>query len=335
MDIDFVVAWVDSNDPEWQKEYAKYRHEEHKEDKARYRNWDFFKYWFRAVERYAPWVNKIYLVTNGKNPDWINPNHPKLVLVNHKEFIPHEFLPTFNANTIELNVHRIKGLSEHFVYFNDDFYLNAPVTPDYYFKEGLPCDNNREKLINIPRYDPLDRFSIQIIKYCDIAVLNHHFSRRMVVNEAKRNWYGTHLGLKGIVESLIISRGGKFVGFKTRHYEQPFLKSAYEDAWAKEEKMLRASCTQFRQDTNLNDYFIRYWQFATNRFYPVILNSGKHHGATEYALPFIIEALKDSNVKSLCINDSPKCVDETFEKVRKKLDDALREKFPQKSQFEL
>ena len=335
MDIDFVVAWVDSNDPEWQKEYAKYRHEEHKEDKARFRNWDFFKYWFRAVERYAPWVNKVYLVTNGKNPDWINPHHPKLVLVNHKDFIPNEFLPTFNANTIELNIHRIKGLSEHFVYFNDDFYLNAPITPEYYFKDGLPCDNNREKLITIPKYDPLDRFSIQIIKYCDIAVLNYHFNRKNVIKGARGKWFGCHLGLIGVFQSLIITRRGKFTGFKDRHYEQPFLKSAYKDAWAKEEKMLRASCTQFRQDTNLNDYFIRYWQFATNTFVPVKLKTGQYTSATKSNLKHIYAALENPNVKSLCINDSPKCVDETFEMVREKLDNAFKNKFPQKSNFEL
>ena len=79
--IDFVVTWVDSNDPQWKAEYAKYKNIDVKEEKARFRDWDLFKYWFRAIEKNAPWVNKVYLVTNGKNPDWINPNHPKLVLV--------------------------------------------------------------------------------------------------------------------------------------------------------------------------------------------------------------------------------------------------------------
>ena len=74
MDIDFVVPWVDSTDPEWIAEYRKYRKEEHLEDKARFRNWDIFHYWFRAVENYAPWVHKVFLVTNGKFPDWFNPD---------------------------------------------------------------------------------------------------------------------------------------------------------------------------------------------------------------------------------------------------------------------
>ena len=151
MKIDFVVTWLDSNDPIWQSDFQKYKGiiSVGDQSNARYRDWDLFRYWFRAVERYAPWVNHIYLVTNGKFPDWINPNHPKLVLVNHSDYIPAFFLPTFNSHTIELNMGKIQGLSEHFVYFNDDFFLNSEVTPDYYFKEGLPCDENAETVFNV------------------------------------------------------------------------------------------------------------------------------------------------------------------------------------------
>ena len=110
MKIDFIVTWVDSNDPEWIKSYNYYRPEKPITDSARFRNWDIFRYWFRAVERYAPWVNKVFLVTNGRFPDWINPECKKLVLVKHSDYIPKKYLPTFNSNTIELNFGRIKEL---------------------------------------------------------------------------------------------------------------------------------------------------------------------------------------------------------------------------------
>ena len=77
--IDFVVPWVDSNDPEWIALYNHYRPEKPIKDNSRFRDWDIFRYWFRAVERYAPWVNKVFLITNGKFPDWINPDCTKLV----------------------------------------------------------------------------------------------------------------------------------------------------------------------------------------------------------------------------------------------------------------
>ena len=71
--IDFVVTWLDSTDPEWQKEYAHYSPNSKGDiSLARFRDMKIFHYWFRAVETYAPWVNKIFLVTNGKFPDWIN-----------------------------------------------------------------------------------------------------------------------------------------------------------------------------------------------------------------------------------------------------------------------
>ena len=127
--IDFVVPWVDSSDPAWIEQYNHYRPEKPITDRGRFRNWDIFRYWFRAVEQYAPWVNKVYLVTNGTFPEWVNAECPKLVLVRHEDYIPEKFLPTFSSHTIELNMDKIPGLSEHFVYFNDDMYINAPPLP--------------------------------------------------------------------------------------------------------------------------------------------------------------------------------------------------------------
>jgi hypothetical protein len=106
----------------------------------RYRDMRILKYWFRAVEKYAPWVNRIHFVTWGHLPDWLNTQHPKLHIVSHKDYIPEEYLPTFSSHPIELNFHRIPGLSEHFVYFNDDTFLNSTITPDFFFRKGKPCD---------------------------------------------------------------------------------------------------------------------------------------------------------------------------------------------------
>ena len=100
--IDFVVTWLDSSDPEWQKSFEQYSpHAKGDKNAARFRNLNCFRYWFRAVETYAPWVRKIFLITNGTFPDWINKNHPKLVLVKHEDFMPKECLPTFNSCAID------------------------------------------------------------------------------------------------------------------------------------------------------------------------------------------------------------------------------------------
>ena len=114
MDIDFVIPWVDGTDSQWSQKCSRFLPENSALEECRYRDWGLLKYWFRAVECYAPWVRKIHFVTDGQIPDWLNTEHPKLHVVNHGDYIPKEYLPTFSSHTIELNLHRIAGLSEHF-----------------------------------------------------------------------------------------------------------------------------------------------------------------------------------------------------------------------------
>ena len=103
--IDFVVIWVDGNDPQWRQEKNRFSPDEAKFNinDVRYRDWDILHYWFRAVEKYAPWVRKVHFVTCGHVPQWLNLEHPKLHFVKHSDYIDAEFLPTFSANPIELN----------------------------------------------------------------------------------------------------------------------------------------------------------------------------------------------------------------------------------------
>ena len=271
--IDFVVTWLDSTDPEWQESYLKYRPDSKgfKKD-ARFRNMDIFRYWFRAVEMYAPWVNKVYLVTNGKFPEWINKDNPKLVLVKHEDYMPKECLPTFNSCAIELHMHKIKGLSEHFVYFNDDMYLNAPITPEHYFKDGLPCDLNKETCFNVPIYTKEDRYGIYMQMLADIGIINSFFNRRETVKQSPSRWFGRHLGLRGNVMSFLLFHRRLFSGFSNFHIEQAYLKSVFNEVWEAAPEFMSASCTRFREDVTANPYIFRYWQFAKNLFYPLKRN---------------------------------------------------------------
>ena len=122
--IDFVIMWVDGSDPKWLQEKNKYSTNKIDVDDAinRYRDMGTLKYWFRSVEKYTPWVNKIHFITCGHLPDWLNTNNPKLNIVKHEDYIPKEYLPTFSANPIELNLHRINELEEKFVLFNDEIF---------------------------------------------------------------------------------------------------------------------------------------------------------------------------------------------------------------------
>lgn len=140
--VDFVIPWVDGADVTWYEKKLKYSGKlSGDENINRYRDWGTLKYWFRGVEKYAPWVNKVYLITDNQTPEWIDLQCSKLQLINHSDFIPSKNLPTFSSHPIELNMHRISALSEHFVYFNDDCFLTKPVEKSLFFKNDVPCDS--------------------------------------------------------------------------------------------------------------------------------------------------------------------------------------------------
>lgn len=336
MDIDFVVTWLDPNDPEWQKQYAIYSPSTkgHAEN-ARFRDMGLFRYWFRAVETYAPWVNKVFLITNGKFPDWINKDNPKLVLVKHEDYIPKEFLPTFNSCTIELHMHRIKGLSEHFVYFNDDIFLNTPIKKEYYFKKGLPCDINKETIYNVPIYTPKDKFGIHLSMLADIGIINGHFRRWNTVRESPKRWFGPHLGIRGLIVSLVLMRQRLFVGFSNLHTEQAYLKSVFAEVWEKEPNFMNDSCTRFREEVIANPYIFRYWQFAKNLFYPMNRKRVFLFLTEKSVAKNLKKVLNNKGIVSICLNDSEECSNEEYRTIYEDLQQVLIDKYPRKSSFEI
>lgn len=332
--IDFVVPWVDCNDPEWIASYNRYRPEKPLSDKGRFRNWGLFRYWFRAVERYAPWVNKVYLITNGKFPEWINEECDRLVLVKHTDYIPSKYLPTFNSITIELNLGRLKGLSEHFVYFNDDIFINAPVSPEHYFREGLPCDYNFETIYRNPQYTKENKFGVDIDVFCDVAVLNRYFNRKETVRQAWKKWYGPHLWGKPLLFSLLLLGRSKFENFVLFHFEQPMLKSVFQEIWEKEEYFLNESCSKFRNATTVNQYLIRYWQFATNRFFPVRRQGLLCFQYSDAILRDIEKAVLEERYPTICINDTPNCSEDEYLAAANSVRSTFEKKFPTPSIFE-
>lgn len=339
MNIDFVVMWVDGNDLSWQDRMLSYKGTSEQSNPTRFRDWNIFKYWFRSIERFAPWVHRVFLITDNQIPSWININHSKLKIIDHKDFIPAEYLPTFNSHTIELNIHRIEGLSEHFVVFNDDTFINAPITPEYYFKNGLPCDAPFEHIFTPRCYFPeVDMWGINIIEFCDTQVVNAHFNRKEVTKANPKGWYGSYLGWKYRLQAYLIRLFGRteFQHFYSPHNERPFLKSIFEKAWKEEDRMLCNSCTRFRENVSLNLYFMRYWQLASNKFYPEnsILQKQVVQLATS-SLSLLESKLNDTNIKSLCVNDSSLCDYEDYMQAKPLVRNLFEKKLPHKSSFEL
>ncbi|OKI00876.1 glycosyl transferase family 1 [Streptomyces sp. CB02923] len=146
--IDVVYTWVDDTDPRWRerRDTAKRAAGIDTDGGAnsgdvRFRNRDELRYSLRSLAMYAPWVRNVYLVTDDQTPSWLNTEHPGIKVVSHREiFADPEQLPTFNSHAIESQLHRIEGLSEHFLYFNDDVFLGQPLTPRSFFhSNGMAC----------------------------------------------------------------------------------------------------------------------------------------------------------------------------------------------------
>ncbi|XP_055624663.1 N-acetylglucosamine-1-phosphotransferase subunits alpha/beta [Toxorhynchites rutilus septentrionalis] len=126
--LDVVYTWVNGSDQLFLERLKLYSDSR---DKARYDDKNELKYSLRSLEKYAPWVRKVYIVTNGQIPFWLNLDCPKIQLIQHSDIADEEaILPTFSSTAIETFIHRIPGLSKNFLYLNDDIFLGAPLYPD-------------------------------------------------------------------------------------------------------------------------------------------------------------------------------------------------------------
>jgi hypothetical protein len=143
--IDLVYLWVDGSDPEWLQQKQRALAESGREysaqavAKGRFVQCDELKYSLRSVEKYAPWVDRIFILTADQRPEWLNMEHPKIRLISHRDFIPAEYLPTFNSSAIEMCISEIEELGERFILANDDMFLLRPVDPSFFYtSKGLP-----------------------------------------------------------------------------------------------------------------------------------------------------------------------------------------------------
>lgn len=286
MDIDFVIAWVDGADPDWQA--ARSAFSAPSADAAgdhRYRDHGLLRYWFRAVERFAPWVRTIHFITWGHVPDYLRTDAPKLHIVHHGDFIPEGYLPTFSSHVIEANLHRIPGLAEHFVYFNDDMFLLRPVGPEDFFREGLPCTCGCE----VPWV-----FAGEVGIWAHAAanglgVINRRFPKREAVGRSGRQFRSARRWQDRVrtlaVEALFPDW---FTGFRNLHGPAPLRKQTFREVWAAEPELLDRTCRhRFRSPEDVNQWVFLWWQVASGCFC--------HRDMDNFVI-----SVSDENTESIC-----------------------------------
>lgn len=328
--IDFVITWVDNTDVKWQKSKEEYNPTNKKDESnsmIRYRDWGTLKYWFRAIERNANWVNKIYFVTCGQVPSWLNVDNPKLVLINHEDYIPKEFLPTFNSNVIELFFNRIPNLSEKFVYFNDDVFVLNPIDESYFFESNLPKDALVFNAVSVNSKNSIIEHTV----LNNLEILSNYFDKKSIIKNNKRKVYNIKYG-KDLIKSILLSPWKYFTGIENYHTAMPYLKSTWDMLWSKEENTLQMiGENKFRTKYDINHWIFKYWQLFEGKFIPTSNKKNVYYDLKNDNKEFFNQ-IENGKINIACINDSNPELD--FENVKKELIEEFKDMFPQKSSFE-
>ncbi len=308
IDIDLVFLWVDGNDPKWIARRDACIGKTTSADnncKGRYADNDELKYSLRSVEKYAPWIRRIFIVTDNQVPEWLDTSNPKIQIVDHTEILPPESLPCFNSRIIEHHLHKIPGLAEHFLYANDDMLINRPVTPATFFAEdGLP--------------------KVMLIKK-RFAKLAFWYKKNV-----KRQLLTTKVQAQHNAAMLVEKKYGKYYGHKSHHNIDAYLKSNHlytRELFA--EEIGRTLGNHTRSTDDVQRIIYTYVALAEKRAHiEFVPNSVSFRLAIHKAQ--LYEDFKKYNPVLFCVNDSQFATDND----RQRSTVFLSQLFPDKSAFE-
>lgn len=330
--IDIVIPWVDGSDPDWQNKKNQYSPTEASDFDSninyRFESWDNLNYLLRAIEKFMPWFNRIFLITDHQIPGFLNESNDRLIVVDHTDYIPQKYLPTFNTNTIEMNIWRIKKLSENFIYFNDDIFPLMPIDQSYYFKDNIVCDEAIESIIfPSKRASYMGRY--QLIN--NMKIINRHFEKRKVQAKDPEKWFNKCYG-KLEERNEWMKPWYDFAGFRNPHMPNAFKKSIIKKIWELEYDVLdKASRNKFRAYNDITQYVIRYWQLCTGEFNPR-LTQGKAYTVTIDNYKEVADVIRNQSEQMISIDEV--CSENEFDIIKNEINSAFKEILPEKSSFE-
>lgn len=243
-----------------------------------------------------PFIDRIHLVVARESqvPEWVNRDTVDVVL--HSQIMPADKLPTFNSSMIEMFLHRIPGLTERFLYFNDDMYTLRPCSEEDFFPGGRPAMG----------------FSHNFFYFGDFRYLVHHS------DSLAREALGMH---------------PTFRYMRPQHTASPMLKSQCDELFARVAPEIMDSLSPLRTRANYNQYlFLNYMYYkgiAVNRRL-----SNRHFSLAAHSIDSICAFVRKPSAKMACINDVH-MTEERFLACREKLLAAFQDALPQKCRFEL
>jgi hypothetical protein len=308
-EVDLVYLWVDGSDMEWQQKKQAYSDTPVDNTEincaGRYISNDELKYSLRSVEKHAPWIRKIFIVTDNQQPSWLNTANPKIQVVDHKEIFPPECLPNFNSSVIEYYLYKIPGLAEHFLLANDDMFFNADLKPEYFFAEdGYPIIHLKRKIFGKWHYR---------INYFTGKKLGQYY--QMIVDAA----------------ALADKKFGKYYTGVPHHNIDAYKKSDYrmavEEVFKNEAEKSRMN--RIRTYGDLHRSAFSYYALAIGHGHLKYVGRKQSSRILVHRHDFR-KYIERYHPLLFCLNDSQRVTDEH----RKKVKPFLEEMFPEKSSFE-
>ncbi len=275
MGIDYVVPMVFHEDTAWQasfNEVGRRFEEDNPYEFVRYRSWDTERLLIQCVKKFMPFVRDIIVILamETQKQDWMDEEGVRVVY--HKDFIPKEFLPTFNSRIIEMFLYRIPGLSDRFIYGNDDMCPVSMMEETDFFEGMVPC---------------------------------LHYNEKPFPEEPNAFHYAARNGLNFIAQEF-----GKHytdTWLKGGHSLTPMLKSTWEYLWKRDYFKMKRTITPFREIKNYNQWLCPWWHYLSGNY--VDHTPRRKYVSVRKSVDEVYAALLDENVQVVCVNDN-ECEDD-------------------------
>ena len=335
--IDIVLTWVDGEDSQWLEQRAAASGKTSAATSilnhaSRYREIGLLRYVLRSINTYAPWVRNIFLVTPGQRPSWLPEiSSSKLVLIDQNDIIPNEFQPCYKSTGVEWHLHRIPGLSEHFIYMNDDMLFNAPVSPEDFFVDGIP------RLTAIYRPLPINNFSHMVLS--TLVALNRNHVQGKISRSMPGKFFNPFIhplyARNTIYRSLdqFSSKDSLKTSYLFPHVALPLRKKTIHKIWEKEYKALKETCSRpFRDNADILIWLAMFWEIENGTFVP------QNPAETKLIYADNIESIKNTlnntKIKQYCINDSED-IDKLTEEILTNINSLMKSKYSTPSPYEI
>lgn len=312
-EIDLVYLWVDGGDTRWLAKRDAFignlNGHPNISDIGRYADNGELKYSLRSAEKYAPWIRKIFIVTDDQTPGWLDAANPKIKIIDHKEIIPEAGLPCFNSTVIEHFIHKIPGLSEFFLLANDDTFFNAALSPEFFFKnDGFPI----VRLIRKP-----------------FGKWHYRMYRKLKSLAGKEA--GVYQKMVADASLLVENMYGKYYSGIPHHNIDAFRKSDFGDAMGSvfAERVESSLRHHTRHADDIHRSIVSYYILAVGRGHLKYVNKRDSIRISAHK-PDFMTRLTRHKPKLFCLNDSRRVKDRDRDRIKP----FLEELFPEKSAFE-